>query len=199
MSLIEDFKLAQDLNTPEDKLTELAKSPALAVKRAIAMNPASPKLALQRVFHEFSEEVLNNSATAFFNLEAESPLAWMQEDHRQGVAERCVVSPSVLAMLASDRAENVRLQVAANLNTNAETVFLLSRDSSRFVRLAVAKRNDVAAEILEALSTDAESPVRLAVAQNPNASLQTLVRLTKDKDGRVKDMAKLSLHLRKKS
>ena len=107
--------------------------------------------------------------------------------HERARAARNLSSPEVLTALASDSAEMVRRNVAANPNAPAEALEVMSRVPSEWIRETVASNTSAPADVLKVLAKDKKTPVRLAVASNPQTPLDVLLLLTNDKTAGVRN------------
>ena len=90
------------------------------------------------------------------------------------------IDPAHLAEWAEDPEHTIRLAVANNPNTAAETLAGFEGDPDQKVREAVANNPNTAAETLTALAADPDEFVRAAAAGNPNTAIETLTALAAD-------------------
>ena len=67
--------------------------------------------------------------------------------------------PEIIKSLA-ERRENIRIIIALNPNTRAETLVLLSDDQNRLVRTWICRNPNITREILEKLKNDPDAMVR---------------------------------------
>lgn len=218
MTLEADLAAASDPTTSAEELVRLSKSCSSRVRRAVAQNLASPKEALSRLFKEFSDLVLSNPASVYFDMK-EGALAWIPEKDRERIAKDEQTSPLVLEHLAMDAnsyvrrgvAENakapitvlerlsvdvdsvVQYEVAGNANTSTPVLERLSEDAQWGVRRRVAKHENTPNHVLEHLSGDAEWTVRYEVAGNANTPVNVLRVLTTDINPSVSKAAKVRL------
>jgi hypothetical protein len=80
-------------------------------------------------------------------------------------------------------------RVAADWNTNTQTLDILASDKNADVRYDVATNINTSASVLEVLAKDNDWGVRKAVAENPNTKLITLDCLTNDMQWQVRSSA----------
>jgi hypothetical protein len=89
--------------------------------------------------------------------------------------------------------ESLRLNVASNPNSPAETLTQLATDKHVYVMSVAAKNPNCPVEVLTQLATDKIASVRLNVASNPNCPVELLTQLATDKNWNVRhDVAKNS-------
>ncbi len=118
-----------------------------------------------------------------------------EETIRVGVAWNKKTSPEVLAGLASDGVATVRNGVAHNLNTPTEVLARLAGDTDAEVRWGVAGNDHTPPEILARLAGDKEVLVRDRVAWNKRTPREVLARLAGDEASTVREGANISLKL----
>ena len=99
----------------------------------------------------------------------------------------------MLELLAKDKEDSVRGDVAGNPNTPGAILQLLSKDKDEGVRVSVAGNLNTPIPFLELLARDKEEGVRMSVAKNPNVPVAVLKLLSKDKEEWVRDAALKSL------
>lgn len=104
---------------------------------------------------------------------------------RNAVARNSNTSPTILAILAKDKDESIRVSVAVNRSTSVDTLSLLADDSSDYVRQMVA-RNAKTLTLLTLMAKDKDKWVRVVVAENDNTSPSVLALLATDSDENVR-------------
>ncbi len=92
----------------------------------------------------------------------------------------------VLEQLGADEDATVRVAVASNRHTPANTLIKLAEDYFAEVRIAIAKNPSIPRALLSELSQDKSSHIRLAVADNPGLDLETANRLSRDRSDNVR-------------
>jgi hypothetical protein len=159
--------IAENTKRPE-RLEELASSPWVHVRRAVAVNESSP-------------------ISAFLSLAMDS-----NADLRCAMARKNV-HPSVLTILSKDEDHSVRREVATNPNLTSEHIAALAKDESSDVRYQLAQANTISQDTLVFLAKDPELYVRWRVAYNQNTPLDTLKMLVHDEHHYVREAAKFRL------
>lgn len=92
---------------------------------------------------------------------------------RNAVAN-CTTNPATLALLAQDESKHVRMSVARNPHTDADTLHVLSKEDSVSIRFCVGTAHNAHDETLDALAHDSEECVVTAVAMNDTTPQDTL-------------------------
>jgi hypothetical protein len=158
-------KLVAILETaPGDVLRRLAADPDLDVRWNVLAN--------HRADDVLHKEILESMAT---NEDAEV---------RAEVAWNPLCSAELLGRLADDRAENVRIAVAAHLNcpgaTRSVIVSALAASGGAEALGIVVRRGRPSEALLETLSQDTNEDVREAVAERADCPQRVLSKLAKD-------------------
>lgn len=109
------------------------------------------------------------------------------EDVRIKVAANPSTPATTLAELAEDESSRVCCQVAANPSTTAKVLDDLSVHDNQFVRAEVADNPSAPAAALKRLSRDDQPIIRMKVAQNPSVPREVLVDLCHDADESVRE------------
>ena len=113
------------------------------------------------------------------------------EDVRSNVAGNPNTPPEALTALARD--EDVRNVVSRNPNTPPEALTVLARDREVNIRSNVAKNSSTPPEVLTALARDIDIHVRYKVAGNPSTPPEVLTVLSRDEDNRLRNFAAKTL------
>jgi hypothetical protein len=162
--------LAQNSNTPQERLEMMANEEEFDIRELVAGNPnASPK----------TIEKLSNAK--------EAGVRWC-------VARNPNTPVKILEQLATDEDSNVRFGVAHNPNTPVKILEQLATDEVWEVRWEVARNSNTSSKTLEQLATDENSDVRCATAKNPNTPVKTLEQLATDSHPYPREMAKKRLN-----
>lgn len=103
------------------------------------------------------------------------------------------INPKELDQLADHEDWSVRLNVAANEKTSAETLEKLANDGDLDVRTNVAYNENTRETTLDKLAEDHHIMVRLNVAMNNNTSIQTLLKLSNSGEVDISHEAKKNL------
>ena len=101
--------------------------------------------------------------------------------HLEVLAEKCK-DPQVLAELAQSKYKHIRICVAKNLYTAAETLAYLSKDSNGWVRFEVALNQNTPGDALKNLAGDINNSVRHNAVANPCIPQETLRKLSRSKE-----------------
>lgn len=108
-------------------------------------------------------------------------LSAFKDDDARRVAAICSEEPNLLALLATDKSETVRLRVAMNSCTPLDSLVALSSDEYFKVRKFVAGNTATPASLLSTLRSDEAYPVRASVARC-SSSEDDLVELSTDEN-----------------
>lgn len=109
------------------------------------------------------------------------------------IATNDTTPQGILDFLASVSNECVRLRVAENTNTSAETLAKLAEDECIEVRVAVAENSSATPEIMNLLSSDQCADVRYAIAENPATPQLVLIKLEEDDNPYVSHRAQQTI------
>ena len=120
---------------------------------------------------------------AAFKLLAKNKDEWV----RKNVASNPNAPVELLTLLSKDKNEWVRKDVASNPNTPEPLLTLLSKDKHSYVRRGVASNLNTPEPLLTLLSKGKDSYVRNGVASNLNIPEPLLTLLSKDKDSGVRN------------
>jgi Leucine rich repeat variant len=142
--------VAGSIDTPPQLLARLIGSVHLAIRDTARNNPSCPPEAIELIDREY--EIVANWDTL----------------------------PAQLAISATSRWEWIRLTVAQNPFTSAETLLVLAQAEVARIRLAVANNPHTPAAVLQVLAENNEGEVRLLVAKHPHTSEETLHQLFTD-------------------
>lgn len=142
--------VAGSIDTPRQLLTRLIGSVHLAIRDTARNNPSCPPEAIELIDREYE------------------------------IAANWDTPPAQLAISATSRWEWVRLTVAQNPSTGAETLLVLAQAEIARIRLAVANNPHTPAAVLQVLAENNEGEVRSLVAKHPHASEETLHYLFTD-------------------
>ena len=99
---------------------------------------------------------------------------------RWQVATNVNTTADTLTSLVRDTHEYVRWQVATNVNTPVTTLIDLIGDKNLYVRIEIANSLKIPEDFLVIMAKDESEKVRGAVAKNPNIPVSTLIDLSKD-------------------
>ena len=188
------IELAKRRTAPAEMLFELCQSRDAEVRRAVALNPSSPRQALSELARTegiglMLDALDKRGLYRLLVLGGVLPEPSLIQDHGAclAVASNPLTPADALAYLAY-RFNDVRLgyAVARNPAVTTETHSFLARSVVWFIREAVAENRSAAIEILDQLSSDKDARVRFSVAQNQMASVEALSKLAYDEDGDVR-------------
>jgi FAD:protein FMN transferase len=170
-SIADHTNLARDRATQAKTLIALSRSNETGVRRAVAVNPGTPPIALQALAADPDRKV------------------------RALVAAHPATPPAILDSLAGDPEPEVRRAVAANEATSEQTLRRLASDKDAepagdgrtvsWVRRHVASRARQA-RTLKLLATDQDTGVRARVARNARTPALLLARLVRDPSPEVR-------------
>ncbi len=111
------------------------------------------------------------------------------------VAVHELTPPAILALLAGEAEETIRVGVAWNKNTPAEVLARLATDRYAPVRNAVTHNLNTGIEDLERLAGDEDVEVRRGVANNDHTLPEVLARLAGDEIMEVRETAAWKRHM----
>lgn len=102
-------------------------------------------------------------------------------------------SPELLRALAKRTEVMIRVFVAHNPNTPADTLRELSKDKNAAVRGNVAYNSNTPVDVLREFAKDKDPNARESVVLNPSTPADVLRELAKDKNGDIAERAKARL------
>ena len=108
------------------------------------------------------------------------------EDIRAGVAKNPSTPTSVLETLAKDEEDWVRRHVAKNTSTPTSVLETLAKQENDWVRRHVAENPSTPTSVLETMAKDVDDWVRRSVAKNPSTPTSVLETMAKDVDGWIR-------------
>lgn len=193
MSLQEDLASASDPSTPEDelrRLNSLTSREFRAVRKAVAENMAAPKDVLADLFLEFPESVLQNPASALFDMDEAGPLGWVRKRRRLLVVQR--IKAEFLHRFAQDRDAGVRTSLATIRHAPEDVLLQLATDPEDDVRAAVANNIEAPAVALRSLVKDPSGRVRRSLASNRSTPPEALHEMALDTDRDVRRMVSMN-------
>ena len=174
---------------PSDFLVWAAELPAEKIQLAVAMNPAAPAEALDRLRTSAHAKVRESLRSAGSELQGdpealflkavkerlaaltpeEAQEAWVKDDI--GLAEFMFLSAQARLRIAgldeSDMPRLVRCALARHPSTPVNLLIEIARDKDSDARGAVAWNANTPVDVLEMLAKDPDDWVRLSVAGNP--------------------------------
>jgi Leucine rich repeat variant len=142
--------VAGSSDTPRQLLARLIGSVHLAIRDIARNNPSCPPEAIESIDREYE------------------------------IAANWDTPPAQLAISATSRWEWIRLTVAQNPFTSAETLLVLAQAEAARIRLAVANNPHSPAAVLQVLAENNDGGIRSLVAKHPHASEETLHYLFTD-------------------
>jgi Leucine rich repeat variant len=142
--------VAGSIDTPPQLLARLIGSVHLAIRDTARNNPSCPPEAIESIDREYE------------------------------IAANWDTPPAQLAISATSRWEWIRLTVAQNPFTSAETLLVLAQAEVARIRLAVANNPHTPAAVLQVLAENNEGEIRSLVAKHPHTSEETLHYLFTD-------------------
>lgn len=169
---------------PEGFLEWAAGSSDEGVLLAVAMNPTTPRSALEKLIQSRNTEVVE-AAKLHVNLVGEMSEGWDDaaiaamkstrlERNRDSEAKLWVVG-AIPKIFLSVLHEDVRCKIANDPNTPASELIELSKDDDRHSKvLALAQNPSTPLSLLNQLVGDNNQPVREAAAQNPKTPFASL-------------------------
>jgi leucine rich repeat (LRR) protein len=202
---------ARDHTTPPDRLTELARSRSVAVRAAVADNPATPIDALGRLAEDTNNTVLRALAASELPEQRLAAAHSSKEIARVVAAQHEDLADDASALLLDDASPDVRRQLSYYTRTpwvferlvadphpevRRETMrnplatptlaLLMSADADVRVRKYVPFCNVASRDLVDSLADDPRAEVRACVADSRRASPETLARLVTDSSSRVR-------------
>lgn len=145
---------------------------------------------MKRYIKSSSEEESARLALAYKTNDPDVFKKLAEDDHwmvRSTVAERAT-DLEILAKLAHDKVDNVRMSVADNPATDPEILAKLASDRCWWVRIKVASHIQDP-QILEELAKDGETGVRRWVITNKNTPDSVILDLINDLEDKVRNCA----------
>jgi len=132
-----------------------------------------------------------------------SPEKYITRDEKFELAQNPSTPPEILAELAKDKDEFVRINVAGNPETPPEILVELAKDIDKYVRIRVAYNPNTPPESLVELAKDEDEEVRLYIKRNPSTPPETLAELSKNtlewERPEIKEEESFNLSMRKTS
>jgi hypothetical protein len=163
--------VASNANTSPEVLAELAREENWGIQLSVALNPNTPAEVKAKLSYVFAGSTL-----------------FMEDIDRA----RCIAAsspqspPAMLAELAGDQNQAVRLAVAKNANAPPAALAELALDQDRHTRSAVAKNANTPGPALAELANQQDKEIRGRVAANANTPLSVLAKLARDQDLKVR-------------
>jgi hypothetical protein len=142
--------VAGSIDTPPLLLAQLIGSLHLVIRDTARNNPSCPPEAIESI------------------------------DRTYEVAANWDTEPTQLAISATSHWEWIRLTVAQNPSSNAETLMALAQDEIDRIRVAVANNPHTPAAVLQVLADNNQGEIRSLVAKHPHTSEETLHQLFTD-------------------
>ncbi|KJH72534.1 hypothetical protein UH38_06670 [Aliterella atlantica CENA595] len=164
-SLEPRLQVAESPETPLAVLEQLAGDLELAVRLAVKFNPSCPPALIELVEGQYA-------VASDWNADIEQ-----------------------LAMLGQSRWAWIRLAVAQNPSTPAQTLTQLATDTVLAIQLAVAQNPGTPAAVLELLAKHPEQAIQEAVVDHPNATEEILHLLFKPQQYRIKQQENLPVSI----
>lgn len=164
--------VARNQSSTKSILSMLAKDPSESVRATVAENPNTPREVLEQLSIEESEAVRscvakNPSITPAIYEE----LITDEESVLEGLALNPAAPSQILNRLAKEEDEYIRIYVASNRNTTAETLeeMITSKAAPLYTRIviAIAENPNTPPRLLRFLARDSDRFIREAVARNP--------------------------------
>jgi len=190
----EELSLAENINTPADRLVKLAKTEDKKILAAIAKNPNTPIDLLIKLAGEYLYEIGENPALDLILFENPNFISDIYYDEHEHYYYYCetdyedydsisILLPDWFVKLASsDRDPDIRIYIASNKHTSALYLEQLATDESDRVRANVAHHKNTPPSILEKLSQDEDHMVKQCVAINKNTPIPILEKLSQYQD-----------------
>ena len=188
----EELKIAENINTPAERLRELSKTKEREILAAIAKNPNTPPDLLVELAGEYLDEIGFNPALDLIlfenpNFIHEIFFKHFSDDHNGGKVYSGTKLPNWFLKLGLNHPYPlIRDCIAQNTDTPANYLEKLAKDEDREVRLEVARNENTPIHILEKLAEDENDEVRSWVAYNKNNSVCALEKLAQDKSAGVR-------------
>lgn len=133
---------ARDVNTPVERLSQLAKSKSSYICKAVALNPNTAPDLLVQLFKKYPLEVLNNISLELILLENPNFLEELHQNNSNALWEKRL--PLFYIHWASThKNELVRTNIAYNHDLPQDILEQLARDTKYTVRYAVARRRNL--------------------------------------------------------
>ena len=142
--------VAGSIDTPPLLLAQLIGSVHLVIRDTARNNPSCPPEAIELI------------------------------DRTYEVAANWDTEPTQLAISATSHWDWIRLTVAQNPSSNAETLMALAQDEIDRVKVAIANNPHAPAAVLQVLAEHNQGEIRSLVAKHPQASEETLHQLFTD-------------------
>lgn len=210
--------LANNIQTPKQVLSRLAKSQHFQVKEATLLHVNFAGELTDEIYEEKAKEAVQKTIASPSSADTRSlavlaqlcpipaPIVehWLQKSNRElcrAIAQSRALS-SILEQLANHPDAGIRIAVAENPNTPIDTLqWLAAHNLQRLpkdreqilylasVRASVASNPSTPVDILEKLASDENNRVRLSVVKNPNTSVNILQYLVDDRDREVAETA----------
>jgi len=149
--------LAEDPNTYEDDLRELAQDIDWGIRLQVACNPSTPSAVLQDLARRSYKDTEDKDEMRYYVAgNPNTPKDILYElskdanntDARVKVADNTSTPSTLLRDLAKDPAWEVRSSVGANLNTSIKVLYKLATDENSLVRNNVAANINSSSKIL---------------------------------------------------
>lgn len=156
---------------PLEKLVELAKSPSIRMRNAVAM--------AKNVSQEILAELACDAHPYVLIAVASNPRT----------------PPTSLEKLASDQRLCVRRKLAKNPAASEKTLAILAKDID-FVRYAVAVNPNASPSILDSLANDPNVDICSAIVEHHNTTVATLEKMAASNNSVIAKMAKNRLTCR---
>ena len=166
-------------NLPAHVADRLKHSPQLAVRQALANNPATNPTTLTEYLEDDAWGV-RRAAAANPNLpQAHIPTTSGDTAHQLGVAANPNTPPQTLTQLDTTNV-TIAEQVASNPNTPTATLTQLADHADAGVRTQVAANPNTPHATVDRLVSEGDAGLRRVAAGNPNLSEYALIQVARD-------------------
>jgi hypothetical protein len=173
-------------------------------KYMIATHPSIPKESINAFFGDRSRSKnKDDRGRAARSIRDHVILAKLASDRvddvRESVAANLHTPPDVLVKLSNDKREAVYMKAIANRNLPQEMLVSFSSDPDPIKRRSVATNRSTPPEILSKLARDDEDQVRRWVVQHSSTPTEVIRSMLNDDDPRVTQLAGEALEKREKT
>lgn len=179
--------LAENPNTPQDILEECARDEDKSTREAVARNKNTPPDVLNMLANDSSEYV---RATVAENPNTpQETLEHLSLDESEAVRHSVAKNPSITRAIATELfadTEGVHEGLALNPSTPTEILDKLAKEEDEYIRVFVASNKNTSAETLEEMISSPTAPlytrIVISIGENPNTPPRLLRFLSGNSD-----------------
>lgn len=155
------------VNTPPDLLAQLGMHDDLAVRKAVASNPTTPKATIQHLFE--------STPDAIFYLGKNLGASKARQFVLDGLASNPALDETILDRMVRSTSLGTRLALASNPVAPLEWLEKASRDAETRVRASVASNRSLSVRALHKMvHEDQKESVLCAVLENSSAPVEVI-------------------------